>query len=186
MAQTTYSIDLTVGSGSVMGTITTNGDTGVLTTSDIVNWDLAVNDGSPLTSLLGPSSGNNSFVFVYGNAFTATATQLLFNFSSLTTTDFVFETNATNTYFCAQTRESCNTYLPNGEPPDFTMGDSITDTGISTPESGEEVIGTVSATPEPGTAILWLTGIVLMILTRKRSAQLLRLDTATHGSLSPH
>ena len=44
----------------------------------------------------------------------------------------------------------------------------------------------LTQTPEPSTAILWLTGIGLMILTRKRIANLLRLDTATHGSLSPH
>jgi hypothetical protein len=44
----------------------------------------------------------------------------------------------------------------------------------------------ISITPKPSTAILWLTGIGLMILTRKRIANLLRLDTATHGSLSPH
>jgi hypothetical protein len=41
---------------------------------------------------------------------------------------------------------------------------------------------TVTATPEPGTAILWLTGIALMILTRKRIAHLFRLDTGTQGS----
>jgi hypothetical protein len=42
----------------------------------------------------------------------------------------------------------------------------------------------VSLTPEPGTAVLWLTGIGLMIIMRKRIAQLLRFDTGTHGSLS--
>jgi hypothetical protein len=48
--------------------------------------------------------------------------------------------------------------------------------------------GTVSfvVTPEPGTAVLWITGIVLIIVTRKRIAHLLRLDTGTQRSLSPH
>jgi hypothetical protein len=36
-------------------------------------------------------------------------------------------------------------------------------------------------TPEPGTAILWLTGIGLMIVTRKRIAHLFR-----NGSLASH
>jgi hypothetical protein len=45
---------------------------------------------------------------------------------------------------------------------------------------------TLSATPEPASAILWLTGIGLMILTRKRIAHLFRPDPGTHGSLSPH
>ena len=44
----------------------------------------------------------------------------------------------------------------------------------------------LSPAPEPSTAVLWLTGIVLMILTRKRIGHLLQLDTGTHRSLSPH
>jgi len=46
--------------------------------------------------------------------------------------------------------------------------------------------GELAPTPEPGTAVLWLTGIVLMILRRKRIAQTLRLDTGTNLSLSRH
>jgi hypothetical protein len=42
---------------------------------------------------------------------------------------------------------------------------------------------TLVPTPEPGTAVLWFTGIALMIVMRKRVAQLLRLDTGTHLSL---
>jgi hypothetical protein len=41
-------------------------------------------------------------------------------------------------------------------------------------------------TPEPGTAVLWLTGIGLGFLMRKRIAQTLGLGTGTHCSLSPH
>jgi hypothetical protein len=51
-----------------------------------------------------------------------------------------------------------------------------------TSQTGEQVIAT--ATPEPGTAVLWLAGIGLMIVMRKRLAQLLRLDTGTHRSLT--
>ena len=45
---------------------------------------------------------------------------------------------------------------------------------------------TLTPTPEPSTAILWLTGIGLMILTRKRIAHYLRPAPETHGALSPH
>lgn len=51
--------------------------------------------------------------------------------------------------------------------------------------TGTSVTGVnLSAIPEPGTAVLWLTGIGLMIVMRKRIAQLRRLDTGTHRSLS--
>jgi hypothetical protein len=41
-------------------------------------------------------------------------------------------------------------------------------------------------TPEPGTAVLWLTGIGLGFLMRKRIAQTLRLDTGASRSLPPY
>jgi hypothetical protein len=53
-------------------------------------------------------------------------------------------------------------------------------------ESGTIALNQPNLTPEPSTAILYLTGIGLMILTRKRIANLLRPAPGTHGSLSPH
>ena len=37
--------------------------------------------------------------------------------------------------------------------------------------------GTLTPTPEPGTALLWLTGIGFMILMRKHLARLLQFET---------
>lgn len=56
----------------------------------------------------------------------------------------------------------------------------------TTDTSGSFSVSESAVTPEPGTAVLWLTGIGLMVLTRKRIAHLLRRDTGTHRSLSPH
>lgn len=50
--------------------------------------------------------------------------------------------------------------------------------------TGDDVIAGVVATPEPSTSILLLTGIVLMVVMRKRIAQCIRLDTGTR--CSPH
>jgi len=66
---------------------------------------------------------------------------------------------------------------------DYIIGGTVP-TNVSI--SKEIGTATLSATPEPSTAILWLTGIGLMILTRKRIANLLRPAPGTHGSLSPH
>jgi hypothetical protein len=56
---------------------------------------------------------------------------------------------------------------------------------LSTPDFFPFVSGTSTLVPapEPGTAALWFTGIALMIVMRKRVAQLLRLDTGMHHSL---
>src|ERR1035438_6377087 len=78
----TYAVNETVGAGSVTGFITTDGAIGVLGTVDIVDWNLTLNDGSnPTFDLLGPISGNNSQEEVIGTNLTASATQLLFDYS---------------------------------------------------------------------------------------------------------
>jgi len=79
----TYNVSRTVGVGSVTGTIVTDGAIGVLSTGDIVTWNLVINNGSSSFNLLGPTSGNNSAVLVQGGTnFTATPTGLFFNFSA--------------------------------------------------------------------------------------------------------
>jgi hypothetical protein len=42
----------------------------------------------------------------------------------------------------------------------------------------------IATTPEPGTAVLWLTGIGLMIVMMRKRVDRLRLNTGTHRSLS--
>lgn len=82
---TTYDVHRVVGSGIISGTIETNGATGVLASTDIIDWNLTVDaDGIPATFglLLGPISGDNSSItFLEGSALTATATALFFDFS---------------------------------------------------------------------------------------------------------
>jgi len=48
--------------------------------------------------------------------------------------------------------------------------------------NGDVTLDTPAVAPEPSTAILWCTGIVLAIVTRKRLAHVLGLGTETHCS----
>ena len=77
----TYYINLTIGAGGVTGDIVTDGKTGALGQADILDWNLLLNDGATTFRLLGPLSGSNSEVNDSGFDLSATATQLLFNFS---------------------------------------------------------------------------------------------------------
>jgi len=72
----TYNVNLTFGSGSAVGTITTDGTIGVLTPTNIVNWNLTLNDGTK-TGVLTPSNTTIS-----GSGLSATATTLLFDYST--------------------------------------------------------------------------------------------------------
>ena len=77
----TYGVDQTVGIGSVTGFIETDGTIGVLSTGNILDWNLLLNDGSTTFDLLGPLSGSNSQFGVSGSELSASATQILFDFS---------------------------------------------------------------------------------------------------------
>jgi len=78
---TTYSVDRTIGTGTITGFIETDGSLGVLGAGNFVDWSLLLNVGTDTYTLYGPSSGNNSSVYVQGSDVTATATQVLFNFN---------------------------------------------------------------------------------------------------------
>jgi hypothetical protein len=188
-ADITYGVNLTVGAGGITGTITTDGETSnPLATSDIVDWNLVISDGTNTFDLEGPLSGNNSTADVGGSDLTETSTQLSFDFSATDGGGFIIQNpyvSYPGPYACfinnsmAGDRSSCW----EGNAIDVGVTPSEEQSPLYDSESGTQVIASV--TPEPSTAILWLTGIVFMIVTRKPLAQFLRMDTGTQGSLSP-
>jgi hypothetical protein len=78
-ADTICNVNLTIGTGSVTGTITSDGALGVLVQADITDWHLLLNDGT-LTYTL--DKGPTTTEGIRGTAVTATATGLFFNLNS--------------------------------------------------------------------------------------------------------
>lgn len=80
-AGTVYDVNRTIGPGTVIGTIETSGVTGVLTSADIISWNLTTDDGSN-----GPSALNtaNSTVSIGGDLLSASPTEIQFNFADST------------------------------------------------------------------------------------------------------
>lgn len=169
-----YDVDQTVGVGNVTGFIETNGTIGVLDASDILNWNLLLNDGTTTFDLLGPLSGSNSQFGLSGSDLSASATQLLFDFSG--SGDAIFQAPTLFTgldYWCTQGTPpylsgiTCSAGTPNGSS--LATGEvlitSSTDEGQVSGLSGTDVIASVSSVPEPST--LLLTGVCFLgILTR--------------------
>ena len=88
---TVYNINEVINvASSVVGTLTTDGFIGSLTDpTHIVDWNLTVTANTVSGNLFGPSSGNNSTVTsLLGPALVASATDLTFNFVSLTASEF--------------------------------------------------------------------------------------------------
>ena len=144
-AATTYNISESAFSLSVLGTITTDGDTGVLSAADITSWSLTVSgDGTPITL------NNADFTLtLLGNDLSATATTLSFNFGGPGTLSFY----SPACYPCANV-----TYITGF----FELGASQSQDNVSfwpVPESGNLVIGT---TPLPAALPLFASGLGAM------------------------
>ena len=78
---TTYVGVRTAGTATATLSITTDGTIGALSNSNITDWTIALSDAPDSFTLQGPLSGSNSQLGIAGNALTATATGLYFNFS---------------------------------------------------------------------------------------------------------
>lgn len=76
-AATIYNLDYTSGSLAVVGSITTDGNTGTLLSTDITGWNLTfTGDGAPIIVTTNPLG----LIFA-GTDLSATATALSFNFA---------------------------------------------------------------------------------------------------------
>jgi hypothetical protein len=164
----TYNVNYNFGSFTVVGTITTDINSGVLFTTDILDWNLLLNDGTNMLDLLGPLSGNNSQTIIFGTGGpVANPNNITFDFSQLLDT-WEFESpsvGGTTDYLC---------YAANGGfCPDFPFqGISIqigTDSVLQHGESGVVVIATASGTtPEPSSFMLLGSGIVGLASVARR------------------
>ena len=88
-----YTVNQTIGSGSVTGTITTDGTIGTLAAADVISWNLHLNDGTKTG--VEASGVNAAFVVVEGSALTATLTTLTYDYSFVSGSDFYFGDTST-------------------------------------------------------------------------------------------
>jgi hypothetical protein len=162
-ADITYTVNQTVGAGGVTGTITTDGTIGTLGATDIIGWNLLLNSGSSTITLTGPPSANSNVSNFGAELLTASATQLFYNFGgSVGAFFFVGPGNAST--WCLGTGNPC--VSPAGE------GVRIDPVLVFSQNTGDPAIATVTSTPEPGTSLLMLIGVGLVLaVMRKRIAQ---------------
>ena len=143
----TYSVDRTVGAGSVIGTIETDGATGVLSASGVLAWDLELNGVSASFNLTsGPPP--NSAVVVTGSDLTATATALSFNFSGTDGGYFLIQDGlfSGSQYYCDQALGGSTCLQGESVVPQYYTDSSAQIVS----RTGTQVIGTATTVPEPG------------------------------------
>jgi hypothetical protein len=164
-----YGVNLVIGAGGVVGTITTDGHIGVIGASDILAWNFIVtgNGGATYHLVNGPSGvdcGNNTDVF-NPNAgtpdLTADANHIYFNFNG---TDGGYVGFQTLPFYGGNNYWSCGA----NNNSDVAQGFGVVPVLYSDPssiyvaESGNQIIATVSAPPtlaiQPatnGVVLLW-------------------------------
>jgi hypothetical protein len=163
-AAITYNVNQTVGVGGVTGFIKTDGTLGVLAQTDILGYDLLLNDGTDP-----PVDLNSLFlvnVFEAGSDLSASSTQLLFNFGGTDRGSLGFVDPSLDFGVCFTTTLGCFAISSPG-PGEATKYSSLNSplNNQFTSVSGTQVIGTssssTSSTPEPSTLALLGAGLVL-------------------------
>lgn len=147
----TYNVNGAIGAGTVVGTMETDGTLGVLDTSDIVNWSFTISAGNLAGGASEVIDSTNTPGFgVFGTAFTATSTELLFDFTGA---GLVFFAGSSSNGWCLTTGSQCGpipgigagTYIYYNA--DLFMG-SLVPAQFSPSSDPSAVIGTL-ATPVP-------------------------------------
>jgi hypothetical protein len=153
--------------GQVTGFIETDGTIGTLGAGNFVDWSLKITDGvhTPDT-LLGPLSGNNSFVAVHLSDQSATSSAILFNFSASDNGYFFFEGNSNNDFVCfgpggaGGFQATCAAGVASN-----VKGISLGNSEQNTPLTGTQIVASV---PEPASVIFLATGLSLGVFLRLR------------------
>jgi len=102
-AQIVYQVDRTIGAGTVTGFVTTDGTLGVLSSANIIGWELTLTSpnlvGGPSETI---SSDSQTQTGVIGSNTTATATDLMFDMNAAGSNYFLLQGSSGN-YWCIET-----------------------------------------------------------------------------------
>jgi len=159
-APITYDVNRTIGSGSVIGTITTDGTIGTyLTASNFIDWNLTLSIGSNSATII----SNNSTLSINDITLTATLSALSWDFNSATGAFNIIDNSSA---FNFRRWEFSNTYEYvyfqdfNSNPYSF-FTESF--------PSGKQVIGSAQGAniPEPASIALLAMGFAGMSFARK-------------------
>jgi hypothetical protein len=159
-----FGVDLAIGNGSVIGTITTDGTLGTIGQSDIVGLDLTIN--APIGSAI--ATNTTDFYAFSGDDLSETASDLLFDFSASSGGGFtILSDDSSEAWSVGEgsfLQSICTATCDPGDTP------GIEDDSRTSPMYYTELTGNVAIATAPEPCALWLlsTGLVALGALRIR------------------
>jgi hypothetical protein len=165
-ANTIYNINRTIGSGSVLGFLETDGTFGTLSSANLLNWRLTLSSPSldPDSPQIIEKSNLNIFSpAIYGGGVTASATDLYFNFGATDGSSIKLyslnEAGTAENFWCLQSAFNCL----GGDVAYEAIGfGKEANTAELQYHTGNQSFASVAAVPEPEIYAMMGIGLGLM------------------------
>ncbi len=158
----TYTGSHAVGPGSVNISITTDGTLGVLSSANVTAWSFTMTNAGGTETI---NTGNSSFTFLSGNAFQATAADIVFDYTAIGHMQWDNFNQLGNEAYCLDTPGAAFTCI--GAPPGETI--VVNGTLNEVDRAGRFVLGTAGAVvPEPASWALMISGFGLIGAAARR------------------